>query len=233
MANIHSKKLKIDTAWFNWILEKRERTLESLAADSPDGVDYDIRTIKDSVNSGFMSPRLLKAIAIKLNVNIEYLAGEYNAYQKLPIMSIEGVREYWDENYMHPDLFPYMQTEQQQIKLSDHLTQTLLLHGVTKDEFQQLKPDERREISRRVDNAVTRALVEKFPHCRHAEWVEYNSSIDWENKESLERDVTEALLPYLETRGIIQRDEDFYRRWNDDSDEFEPKYSHLPIVNIE
>ena len=112
-------------------------------------------------------------------------------------MDYEGVRDYWLENYLNPDHFPYILAEQQKLGSYRQLLNTLLMHGVTKEEFLKRSRPDRDKLADQLDLAITRVLKQWFPSCYRGDAVDYAEAMEWRD----ERDVYEAMLEYLEEKG--------------------------------
>lgn len=196
-------KKPINGEWMRSVINRRGYSLYSLGRPiNQGGIGKDIRTIRRAVSENKITPQLLDLIARAVNVHPDFLAGKYCWTLELPVMDYEGVRDYWLENYLNPDHFPYILAEQQKLGSYRQLLNTLLMHGVTKEDFLEKSRPDRDKMADRLDLAVTRVLKQWFPSCYRGDAVDYAEAMEWRD----ERDVYEAMLEYLEERGIVKVD---------------------------
>ena len=214
---------KIDPEWFKWVIHRLDSSIRKLGADAD--IDRTEKTILRAVKSGTIRPELLDQIAKKLDVYPDYLAGRYAWTLNLDIMKEEGVLDYWREHYLNPKQFPYKLAEQLRLGSYRQLIDTLLIHGISEAEYKGLNWDKRHELERELDRQTTRILNHWFPdHARPVEDLEYFQTMEWQD----ERDVIEAMLDYLEDRGLVT----VYGQEPDDDSEnpFLEKYKHLKTI---
>lgn len=216
---------KIDPEWFKWVIHRLDSSIRKLGADAD--IDRTEKTILRAVKSGTIRPELLDQIAKKLDVYPDYLAGRYAWTLNLDIMKEEGVLDYWREHYLNPKQFPYKLAEQLRLGSYRQLIDTLLIHGISEAEYKGLSWDKRHELERELDRQTTRILNHWFPdHARPVEDLEYFQTMEWQD----ERDVIEAMLDYLEDRGLVTV---YDQEPDDDSeDPFFEEYKHLPVVSM-
>lgn len=190
---------KIDPEWFKWVIHKQGSSIRKLGADV--GISKTERTIRRAVESGSIRFELLDEIAKKLDVHPDYLAGKYAWTLTRPkIMELDGVRDYWRDNYLDPSLFPYRLYEQERVGLYKQLLDTLQIHGISEADYRKLDWDQRRELQRSLDRSTTQVLNHWFPNrAKPIKDVEYFRMMEWEE----DRDVVDALEEYLAERGFI------------------------------
>lgn len=146
-----------------------------------------------------MSPGLLDAIAKKINVYPDYLAGKYSWTFQLPIMREDGVRDYWISHFMQPTSYPYMFAKQKKLGTHQYLLNTLLIHGISEDSFRNLDASNQHDLKISLDYSTTDLLRRWFPNAKPANQIDYQLAIEWQT----EADVMEALLDYLIERGLV------------------------------
>jgi hypothetical protein len=214
---------KIEPEWFKWVVHKQGSSIRKLGADKDIGKTE--RTIRRALKTKSMRPELLGKIAKKLDVHPDYLAGRFAWTLNLDIMREEGVREYWLEHFLDPKSFPYRLVEQHRIGSYKHLLETLLIHNVTEGVYKELNWDQRRKLENDLDLLTTRLLLKWFPeHARRTESLEEFEALEWKD----EQDVIEAMLDYLEERGLVGV---YVPESNpEDDDPFFEKYKDIPIA---
>ena len=196
-------KIPVHGEWMKSVIKRRGFSLYALGRSvERGGIGKDIRTIRRAVSENKITPQLLDLIARAVNVHPDFLAGKYCWTLELPVMDYEGVRDYWLENYLNPDHFPYILAEQQKLGSYRQLLNTLLMHGVTKEDFLEKSRPDRDKMADQLDLAVTGVLKQWFPSCYRGDAVDYAEAMEWRD----ERDVYEAMLEYLEERGIVKVD---------------------------
>lgn len=193
-------KVSINGAWMKRVIKWRGTSLYALGRSKKDGgIGWNLRTIRRAASEGAISPKLLDDIARTLDVSLDYLAGKYCYTLEYPIMEHEGVEEYWTENYLNPDRFPYELEERKDLDTYQHLLDTLRLHGVGDDEYKRLDMRDRFKLEEKIDLAVTKILKEWFPDCTRSEVIDYEEASAWRD----ERDVIEAMLDFLVEKGYV------------------------------
>lgn len=226
MAAKESKKISIeDVKWFKKVLKWQKATAISLGKERG-GTSWTERTIRQSLQDGKISRGLLDAIAKEINVQPDYLIGKYSWTRKLPIMEEPGVRDYWDEHFLCPSKYPYIFANQAKLGTYRHLLNTLLIHGVSEEEYMKLDAKERHRVEFYLDRVTTDILQHWFPEADFSDRVDYYLAMEWNEKRP--EDVIEALLPYLIERGLAE--EDFSDWDDDDEDPFADKYKDIPLA---
>lgn len=191
-------KVPINGAWMKRVIDWRGTSLYALGRSKESGgIGWNIRTIRRAASEGAISPKLLDDLARTLNVSPDYLAGKYCRTLEYPIMELEGVEEYWIENYLNPDRFPYEPDETKSPDTYQHLLDTLRVHGVNDDEYNKLDMRDRSRLEEKINLAVTSVLKEWFPDCAHSAAIDYEDASAWRD----EQDVIEAMLDFLVEKG--------------------------------
>lgn len=218
MDETESKKsaVPIDPDWFKWVIKKQGSSIRQLGKD--DAIGKTDRTIGRAVKAKEIDADLLDRIARRINVHPDFLAGKYSWTLALPVMDEDGVREYWRDNYLDPKHFPYIHREQEGIAVREHLKDTLILHGVTWEEFNSQPVEEQQRIWDQLDRITTRILRVWFPNCTFESDIDMRESMGWKT----ERDVYETIIEYLVDRGLAQSYEP--AEDNYDPDAFVRKY---------
>ena len=193
-------KVPINGAWMKRVIDWRGTSLYALGRSKESGgIDWNIRTIRRAASEGAISPKLLDDLARALNVSPDYLAGKYSHTLEYPIMELEGVKEYWTQNYLNPDRFPYDPDERERPDAYQHLLDTLHVHGVRDDEYKKLDMRDRSRLEEKIDLAVTNVLKEWFPNCTRSAAIDYEDAGAWRD----EQDVIEAMLDFLVEKGYV------------------------------
>ena len=206
----------IDPEWFKWVIKKQDSSIRKLGKD--EAVGKTDRTIGRAVKAKEIDADLLERIAYRINVHPDYLAGKYSWTMALPVMDEEGVRDYWRDHFLDPSHFPYLHREQEGVAVRDHLKDTLLLHGVSWEEFSAKPANVQQRIKDQLDRMTTKVLSVWFPDCTPEYFIDMQEAMEWQT----EQDVYEALLDYLVERGLAtayEPEEDDY-----DADTFAEKY---------
>ncbi len=206
----------IDPEWFKWVIKKQGSSIRQLGKDEEIGKTD--KTIGRAVKAKEIDADLLERIARRINVHPDYLAGKYSWTMALPVMDEEGVRDYWRDTYLDPKHFPYLHREQEGVAVRDHLKDTLLLHGISWEEFSSKPVNVQQRIKDQLDRMTTKVLSAWFPNCTPEYFIDMQEAMEWKT----ERDVYEAMLDYLVERGlatVYEPEEDDY-----DADAFAEKY---------
>ena len=204
MANREKRKQPIDGSWFRWVCAQRGVSMNGLARLTK----WSSTQIRDSVSKEEMTPELLDVCARVLDVHPDYLAGKYCRTLNYSIMDDEEVKRYWFETMLSPDVHPYESFKQQIVNAREHFYDTLLLHGVERDEFKAFGQKEGEEIRRALDRAETEALRAFFPKAKDAGWTPYT----FEDAFQDERDVIEFLLDWLVEHGKLDASDSAWTR---------------------
>ena len=214
---------KIEPEWFLWVIHKQGSSVRKLGADKDIGRCD--KTIELAIKAGSIRAELLDRIAKKLDVYPDYLAGRYAWTLKLDIMNEDGVREYWRYTFLDPKHFPYRLAEQFRLGSYQHLMNTLMMHDVSESEYKSLDWDQRHELESYLDRYTTRILHHWFPeHAKPMESLDYFEAMEWKD----ERDVIEAMLDYLEERGLVKGS--FPEPDPDWVDPFAEEYRDMPLA---
>ncbi len=202
MANRRVEKVPLDPEWFKWVLRQKRVSVRSLGDEgSVNYVGWHERTIRRAMLDGAISPKLLDAIARKLDVYPPYLSGTEYA-PALGYLDDEDDREYLRSTYLSPEKHPYSMKLQEELGTYRHVMNTLMMHGVDENQFAELDDSERRRLFMRLDNAVTGVLLDFFPDCRRLDSVDEVREWDWTSK----TDVYDAMLPHWEETGNVVYD---------------------------
>ena len=145
---------------------------------------------------------MLDDIARALNVELEYLRGDYLWTLEVPVMESEEVRDYWLEHFLDPSRFPYISTGQRRIDPRAHLLDILAIHGIEKEDFLRLPRDERDGLVDTLDHYTTEILRQRFPNCTAARTGRDYEMTAWHD----ERDVIETMLDYLIEKKLVMRE---------------------------
>lgn len=193
----------IDGAWLKDVIHRRGFSVRRLTNHDLEGsIPYDIRTVQRAIADNEITPQLLDAIAQAIDVHPDFLRGKYLWTLDVDIMKYPEVREHWLTFYLNPDLFPYRTLEQERLGSRRHFMNTLLMHGVTEEEFRKLSRRERDSLEQCLNARVTDTLKRWFPNTARLDQVDYSDACEW----LTEYDVYEAMLDWLAQKGYIQVD---------------------------
>ena len=190
------EKLRIDPKWFKWVLAQCGVSIRSLGKDEQ-GIGWSSKSVQRALSERLISPDLLEAIAKRLNVHPDYLAGEL--CWQLDVLPDEDSREEFKRCFLRPDQHPYRELEQERLGIRGYIDATLLIHGVDKSDYEALARSEREELFQALDRSVTGVLRRWFPDCDPVSAIEYRESCLFETDD----DVIEAMLSYFEERGMV------------------------------
>ncbi|WP_165053292.1 MULTISPECIES: hypothetical protein [unclassified Adlercreutzia] len=191
-------KREIDRNWFIDVVKRCGTSVNKLGDEGIKGRSRS--TLKRCLRAGCMDDDLLDGIAKELNVHPDFLAGgDFAKTLTFPIMEEEGVREHWKTTYLNPAHFPYSYAEQEALGTYQYLMNILLMHDVSKSEFNRLSRKERMNLAGELDRAITRVLRKYFQSSHLSSGIDYRSIGAWKNED----DVIETMLDYLTQRGLI------------------------------
>lgn len=106
------------------------------------------------------------------------------------------------KTFMDPKWYPYREVQQDRVGLSAYWDQTLLMHGINKEDYLGLDGLDRARLRDDFDELTTRLFKRYFPSCDYLNAIEYREAMAWRT----ERDVLEAMLPYFEQRRMASMD---------------------------
>lgn len=191
MARTESRK-RFDSDWLTSVLKQRGESIRSLSSS----INWNEKTIRRAIKDQKITPELLNAIAKNLNVHPAYLAGEHA--WTLDALPDDDARAEFLRTCLNPKWYPYHETEEERrIGLSTYWDQTLLMHGIPKDDYLGLNRAERAHLRQDYDTITTRLLKQYFPSCQNLATTEYRESMAWRT----EKDVIDTMLDYLVNRG--------------------------------
>jgi hypothetical protein len=191
-----ASKVRLDPQWFMWVLEHRGRSIRSLGQS----IGWNEKTIRRAIKDGKISSELLEEIAREIDVHPDYLAGEYS--WTLDALPDEESKAEFLKTFMDPKWYPYREVQQDRVGLSAYWDQTLLMHGINKEDYLGLDGLDRARLRDDFDELTTRLFKRYFPSCDYLNAIEYREAMAWRT----ERDVLEAMLPYFEQRRMASMD---------------------------
>lgn len=191
------KSRPIRGEWFKDVIWRTGHTMLELG-DSVSGVGWTERTIRRATQRNRISILLLDAIAERIDVHPDYLAGDF-AW----ILELEGLndeeRRYLENVFLSPKRFPNMQKKREQLTHRRVFLDVLLLHDVDEKAFIKLDKTTQSRIMNRLDLLVTDYLNKTIGGAREARWLEYDLAMEWET----EADVFEYLYDISEDTGHL------------------------------
>lgn len=194
MSNRKMGKVPLETEWFKRVLRSKKVSVRSLGnTKSNYYVGWHEKTIRKAMRDREISEQLLDAIGMKLDVYPPYLSGSDYA-PAFEFLEDEGDRKWLFETYLSPEQHPYAMKNQQELGTYRHVMNTLMMHGIKEEQFEQLDERERRRLFIQLDNAVTGVLLQHFDNCRRLDDVDMVREWDWTSK----TEVYDAMLPRWE-----------------------------------
>lgn len=197
------KKLKepINGKWLKDVIKRRGYSVRALTnPERKDSIPYDIRTVQRAISDNEITPQLLDEIAKAIDVYPDFLRGKYLWTLDIDIMQYQEVREHWLEHYLNPNYFPYRMQEQRNLGSRKHFMNTLLMHGVSEDEFQQLPKRDQDSLKHWLNVRITETLKRWFPDTACQDQVDYSDVYEWQT----ESDVYEVMLDWLVESGYVK-----------------------------
>lgn len=193
-------KQPIDGKWLKDVIHRRGFSVRALTNPEREGsIPYDIRTVQRAIADNEISPQLLDEIAKAIDVYPDFLRGKYMWTLGLDVMELPEVRDHWLEHYLNPAYFPYRMHEQEQVGSRKHFMNTLLMHGVSEEEFGSLSRKEQKSLEHWLNVRVTETLRHWFPDTARLDQVDSSKDIEWET----EADVIDTMYEWLDEKGYI------------------------------
>lgn len=202
MSNRKMDKVPLDAEWFKMVLRRKGVSVRSLGnADSENYVGWHEKTIRKAMQEGAISPKLLDAIGKKLDVYPPFLSGTDYA-PALLFLNNKGDRDWLLKTYLSPERHPYSRKLQEDLGTYRHMMNTLLMHGVSEEQFKELDVQRRRNLFTQLDNVVTHVLLDFFENCRRMDDIDAVREWDWTSRS----EVYDAMLPHWEETGEVTYD---------------------------
>lgn len=193
-------KERINGEWLNEVIHRRGYSVRALTNSKREGsIAYDIRTVQRAIKDNEITHQVLDEIAKAIDVYPDFLRGKYLWTLDLDIMQYQEVRDHWLEHYLNPIFFPYRMYEQRNLGSRKHFMNTLLMHGVSEDEFRRLPKREQDSLKHWLNVRITETLKHWFPDTACLDQVDYSDVYEWQT----ENDVYEAMLDFLVERGYV------------------------------
>lgn len=200
MTKKKSKRF-INGEWLKYVIDRRGFSVRRLTNPDREGsIDYDIRTVQRAIADNEITDQLLDEIARAIDVYPNFLRGKYLWTLEIDIMDRPEVRNHWLENYLNPDLFPYRMHEQEKLGSRRHLMNTLLMHGVSNEEFRNLSREDRESLERWLNVRVTETLKHWFPETARLDQADYYYVNEWQS----DADVYDVMLDWLIEKGYAK-----------------------------
>lgn len=159
MPNRKSEKIQISRTCFLRIIREKGYTVESLGAEPAIGRSG--KTIQRCLSTEEMSPTLLNRIGKFLDVDPEYLSGEYDRRfekNKDSLKSPELTHYLWTKT----DRFPYLKHKIENIDYSEYLLTTLLINNISKEQFLKLDIKKRKSLQFDIGIALHNVIKQYF-----------------------------------------------------------------------
>lgn len=166
-------KQPIDGIWLKDVIHRRGLSVRALTNPEREGsIPYDIRTVQRAIADNEITPQLLDEIARAIDVHPDFLRGKYLWTLKIDIMEHPEVRDHWLEHYLNPAYFPYRMHERERIGSRTHFFNTLLMHGVSEEEFRKLPGEKQRSLVEDMNVKTTRILKSYFPNSAQLDYTD-------------------------------------------------------------
>ncbi len=159
MANKKSARTKISRDCFLRIIREKGYTVERLG-EEPD-ICRSGKTIQRCLSTGEIQPELLDRIGRFLDVDPEYLSGEYErGFEEIKdsLVSPELTHYLWTKT----DRFPYSKHKINNINYEEYLMNTLLINNISKEQFLSLDSKKRRSLQFDIGVALNNVIKQYF-----------------------------------------------------------------------
>ena len=159
MSNKPQEKVRIIREWFLRVIRERKKTVEELG-NIPE-IDRSGKTIQRCLSSGEMQPDLLDRIGKALNVDPNYLSGEY---YKCFLESKDSLPNTDASYYLLTkiDRYPYQKYQAASINYEEYLINTLLINNISKEQFLSLDSRKRRSLQFDIGMALKDVISNYF-----------------------------------------------------------------------
>lgn len=163
MANKTKNKVSIDRKCFEEALKLRNSSIRKLGAVT-DGVGWSEKTIRRALIDGQISPELLDDIAQHLDVDPEYLSGNYHRNgEKYDDPYIRALALY----NLNAARYPYL-LKQQRDKIDNHflydryLENIFIIHNLSLKQFNNLSFETKKKLQLELEDSICRVLTKYF-----------------------------------------------------------------------
>lgn len=159
MANKKSAKTKINRECFLRIIREKGYTVERLGEEP--AICRSGKTIQRCLSAEEMQPELLDRIGKFLDVDPEYLSGEYERkFDEIKDSLVNPELSYY--LCTKTDRFPYSKHKVNHIDYEEYLMNTLLINNISKEQFLSLNPKKRRSLQFDIGIALNNVIKQYF-----------------------------------------------------------------------
>lgn len=123
-------------------------------------IDRTEKSIRNYRDNESIPKDVLERIARRLNVEPAFLAGDYDRLWD----KIGGKIADYNKANLCPDDYPFFKAEQHTIEFDKHFKDTLIIHGISWEQYKSLPPLQRIMLRRRLTLEQTRIISQYFDH---------------------------------------------------------------------
>ncbi|MDO5784065.1 MAG: hypothetical protein Q4P20_03260 [Eubacteriales bacterium] len=129
------------------------------------GVGWSEKTIRRAKHDGEIRHELLEALAKRLDVTSDYLAGEYDQFFEQIADGFNGKqKEAYLKVMLAPERYPY-HLGQNKTKLYDaYMDGILMLHDIARRQYEELSPETQRQFALEIEQVVC-PVISKYFDC--------------------------------------------------------------------
>lgn len=150
--------VKIIAQRFRDTIKYRGLSIRKLGKD--EYIDRTEKSIRTYLKTEYIPKDVLDRIARRLDVEPDYLAGKYDRNWD----KIGGEIAEYNKTKLNPDDYPFFKAEQQTVEHYKHFKNTLILHGISWEQCQELDPTDRILLRRRLILEEARIISQYFEH---------------------------------------------------------------------
>ena len=217
MRNKKFKKVPLDRECLMEALHLRNSSIRKLGADYDFG--WSSKSVERGIKDGEISPQLMDALGQYLDVDTDYLSGNYHRNaEKIKDESLGLMLK----SHLEAKKCPYI-LKQQRIKYDGkflykrYLEYILIIHDISMRQFDEMLFEKQKAFQLDLEDAIATVLIKHFP---------YNAlgQDHWPDIYRLKYE----LETYDPDESEIQ--EDFIKVESDETDPFEDKYSDFRLI---
>ena len=153
-----SSDVKIIKKRFQDTINYRGISIRELGRD--EYIDRTEKSIRNYRDNESIPKDVLERIARCLNVEPAFLAGDYDRLWD----KIGGKIADYNKANLCPDDYPFFKAEQHTIEFNKHFKDTLIIHGISWEQYKSLPPLQRIMLRRRLTLEQTRIISQYFDH---------------------------------------------------------------------
>lgn len=150
--------VKIIAQRFRDTIKYRGLSIRKLGKD--EYIDRTEKSIRTYLKTEYIPKDVLERIARQLNVEPDFLAGEYDRKWD----KVGGEIGKYNKARLNPDDYPFFKAERRTIEHYKHFKNTLILHGISWEQCQALTPEDRILLRRKLILEEARVISQYFDH---------------------------------------------------------------------